>query len=84
MSENNKPVEMSAAELDEVAGGAFNIVDASNLNFSDEQVSVTALGANGGITNATAQKTKLSEQDLVQVQATGDFPGFPTGIFPSK
>ena len=82
MSEINKPMEMSSEELDTVAGGAFAATVAENLNFSDEQVNVTALGANGGITNLTAQDTDLSKQKLNQVQATGELPGIPD-IFPS-
>ena len=77
MSEINKPMEMSSEELDTVAGGAFAATVAENFNFSDEQVNVTALGADGGITNLNAQKTDLSKQQLQQVQATGSLPSIP-------
>jgi hypothetical protein len=37
MSDNIKPVELSAEELDTLAGGAFSFVDAHNFNFSDDR-----------------------------------------------
>ena len=83
MSKINKPMELSVEELDTVAGGALNIVDASNFNFSDTQAVLTNVGADGGISNAAVQQTEVSKQELQQVQATGELPGLPN-IFASK
>ena len=38
MSDNIKPVELSAEELDNVAGGAFSFVDADNDNRLDHKL----------------------------------------------
>lgn len=77
MTEPNKMVEMTSEELDTVAGGAFNIVDASNFNFSDSQTSIVSIGADGGILSINQQETKVSKQELQQIQATGELPGIP-------
>ncbi|MBD2509774.1 hypothetical protein H6G91_21160 [Nostoc muscorum FACHB-395] len=74
MSDNIKPVELSAEELDKVAGGAFSFVDAHNFNALDQQTGGTVLGANGGIGSFTAQQTAVSQQDLHEIKATGLFP----------
>ena len=74
MSDNIKPVELSAEELDNVAGGAFSFVDADNDNRSDQQISETVLGPHGGIGSSTAQQTTISHQSLYEVKATGFFP----------
>jgi hypothetical protein len=74
MSDNIKPVELSAEELDNVAGGAFSFVDADNDNRLDQQVGETVLGPNGGIGSSTAQQTTISHQSLHEVKATGFFP----------
>lgn len=77
MTEHNKIVEMTSEELDTVAGGAFNIVDAFNFNFSDSQTSIVSIGADGGILSINQQETKVSKQELQQIQATGELPGIP-------
>ncbi len=77
MSDNIKPVELSSEELDNVAGGAFSNVDASNLNAIDAQAGATVLGADGGIGSFTTQETAVSEQHLFEIKATGVFPGTP-------
>ncbi|BAY30901.1 hypothetical protein NIES2107_27490 [Nostoc carneum NIES-2107] len=79
---DNKPMELSAEELDNVAGGATSAVFASNRNFLDEQVGSTVVGANGGISSQTAQKTVASEQYLAEFKSTGEgFPGLPGGFY---
>jgi hypothetical protein len=82
MSEINKPVEMTTDELDNVAGGAVNALDALNVNAKDAQFTLTDVGAKGGITNVNAQETEKSVQSLEQFQATGT-PAIPD-IFSSK
>ena len=77
MSDTDKLVEMSTEELDTVAGGAFVITDASNFNFSDSQTNFLSIGADGGIISLNTQETKLSKQELKQIQATGDLPALP-------
>jgi hypothetical protein len=77
MSENNHLVEMSVEELDEVAGGAFNIVDASNFNFLDSQTNIVRIGADGEILSISQQETKISKQELQQIQATGELSEIP-------
>ncbi|MBN3907040.1 MAG: hypothetical protein HWQ35_10905 [Nostoc sp. NMS1] len=74
MSDNIKPVELSAEELDNVAGGAFKFVNADNDNKLDTQESATILGAKGGITSLNAQETVESHQRLHEITATGFFP----------
>jgi hypothetical protein len=74
MSDNIKPVELSAEELDNVAGGAFSFVDADNDNRLDQQISETVLGPHGGIGSSTAQQTTTSHQSLHEIKATGFFP----------
>ncbi|QLE48069.1 hypothetical protein FD724_07980 [Nostoc sp. C057] len=74
MSDNIKPVELSAEELDNVAGGAFSFVDADNYNAIDQQAGATVLGANGGISSLNTQQTAVSHQSLHEVKATGLFP----------
>ncbi|MEH1976120.1 MAG: CTB family bacteriocin [Nostoc sp.] len=74
MSDNIKPVELSAEELDNVAGGSFSFVDADNDNKLDQQIGETVLGSNGGIGSSTAQQTTISHQSLHEVKATGFFP----------
>ncbi|MEH1866716.1 MAG: CTB family bacteriocin [Nostoc sp.] len=74
MSDNIKPVELSAEELDNVAGGAFSLVDAHNFNAIDQQAGATVLGANGGISSLNTQQTAVSEQNLFEIKATGFFP----------
>ncbi|MBC1223671.1 hypothetical protein GNF10_26245 [Nostoc sp. UCD121] len=74
MSDNIKPVELSAEELDNVAGGAFSFVDAHNFNAIDQQAGATVIGANGGISSLNTQQTAVSEQDLFEIKATGFFP----------
>ncbi|MBE8988517.1 CTB family bacteriocin [Nostoc sp. LEGE 12450] len=74
MSDNIKPVELSAEELDNVAGGAFSFVDAHNFNAIDQQAGATVIGANGGINSLNTQQTAVSEQDLFEIKATGFFP----------
>ncbi|BAY99511.1 hypothetical protein NIES37_34940 [Tolypothrix tenuis PCC 7101] len=82
MSDNIKPVELSAEELDIVAGGAAIATNAENRNFSDEQASAIIIGANGGIASFTTQKTAVSEQKLQDIRFTGDdLPGIPGGFF---
>ncbi|BAY30902.1 hypothetical protein NIES2107_27500 [Nostoc carneum NIES-2107] len=79
---DNMPMELSAEELDNVAGGAASLVDGSNFNFLDEQASAVIIGANGGIASFTAQKTAVSEQKLQEIKFTGDdLPGVPKGFF---
>ncbi|BAZ76566.1 hypothetical protein NIES50_51660 [Aulosira laxa NIES-50] len=79
---DNKPMELSAEELDNVAGGAFIATDASNLNAVDEQASATLLGAGGGISSLSSQKTAVSEQKLQDIRFTGEnLPGLPGGFF---
>ncbi|MEH2075836.1 MAG: CTB family bacteriocin [Nostoc sp.] len=74
MSDNIKPVELSAEELDNVAGGAFSFVIADNENKLDQQTGGTVLGPNGGIGSVTAQQTVVSHQSLQEIKATGFFP----------
>jgi hypothetical protein len=74
MSDNIKPVELSAEELDNVAGGAFSFVLADNDNRLDQQTGGTVLGPNGGIGSVTAQQTAVSHQSLQEIKATGFFP----------
>ncbi|MEJ6484969.1 CTB family bacteriocin [Nostoc punctiforme UO1] len=74
MSNNIQPIELSAEELDNVAGGAFSFVDADNDNRLDQQISETVLGPHGGIGSSTAQQTTTSHQSLYEVKATGFFP----------
>ncbi|MEH2093341.1 CTB family bacteriocin [Nostoc sp.] len=74
MSDNIKPVELSAEELDNVAGGAFSFVIADNENKLDQQTGGTVLGPNGGIGSVTAQQTAISHQSLQEIKATGFFP----------
>jgi hypothetical protein len=74
MSDNIKPVELSAEELDNFAGGAFSFVDADNDNRLDQQISETVLGPHGGIGSSTAQQTTTSHQSLYEIKATGFFP----------
>ncbi|MEH2307442.1 CTB family bacteriocin [Nostoc sp.] len=71
MSDNIKPVELSAEELDNVAGGAFSFVDADNYNAIDQQAGATVLGANGGISSLNTQQTAISHQSLHEIKATG-------------
>ncbi|MEH2202178.1 CTB family bacteriocin [Nostoc sp.] len=71
MSDNIKPVELSAEELDNVAGGAFSFVDADNFNALDQQVGQTVVGPHGGIGSSTAQQTAISHQSLHEIKATG-------------
>jgi hypothetical protein len=79
---DNKPMELSTEELDNVAGGAASLVIGSNLNAIDEQVGATNVGADGGITSLTAQKTAVSQQELKEIKFTGnDLPGIPGGLF---
>lgn len=81
---DNKPMELSTEELDNVAGGAASVVDASNFNFLDEQAGVVIIGANGGITSLTTQKTAVSKQELQEIKFTGEgLPGLPDGFFTS-
>ncbi|MBD2524583.1 MULTISPECIES: CTB family bacteriocin [unclassified Nostoc] len=74
MSDNIQPVELSAEELDNVAGGAFSFVDADNYNAIDQQAGATVLGANGGISSLNTQQTAVSHQSLHEIKATGLFP----------
>ncbi|AVH62266.1 MULTISPECIES: CTB family bacteriocin [unclassified Nostoc] len=74
MSDNIKPVELSAEELDNVAGGAFSFVIADNYNALDQQAGGTVLGPNGGIGSSTVQQTTVSHQSLQEIKATGFFP----------
>ncbi|ACC80476.1 CTB family bacteriocin [Nostoc punctiforme] len=74
MSDNIQPIELSAEELDNVAGGAFSFVDADNDNKLDQQISETVIGPHGGIGSSTAQQTATSHQSLYEVKATGFFP----------
>ncbi|AVH62268.1 CTB family bacteriocin [Nostoc sp. 'Peltigera membranacea cyanobiont' N6] len=74
MSDNIKPVELSAEELDNVAGGAFSFVIADNYNALDQQAGGTVLGPNGGIGSSTVQQTAISHQSLQEIKATGFFP----------
>jgi hypothetical protein len=74
MSDNIQPIELSAEELDNVAGGAFSFVDADNDNRLDQQISETVLGPHGGIGSSTAQQTTTSHQSLHEIKATGFFP----------
>ncbi|MEH2443021.1 CTB family bacteriocin [Nostoc sp.] len=71
MSDNIKPVELSAEELDNVAGGAFSFVIADNYNALDQQAGGTVVGPNGGITSSTVQQTAISHQSLQEIKATG-------------
>ncbi|MFN6465815.1 MAG: CTB family bacteriocin [Nostoc sp. DedVER02] len=71
MSDNIKPVELSAEELDNVAGGAFSFVIADNYNALDQQAGQTVVGPNGGITSSTVQQTAISHQSLEEIKATG-------------
>ncbi|MEJ6484971.1 CTB family bacteriocin [Nostoc punctiforme UO1] len=74
MSDNIQPIELSAEELDNVAGGAFSFVDADNDNKLDQQISETVIGPHGGIGSSTAQQTTTSHQSLHEIKATGFFP----------
>ncbi|MBD2524584.1 CTB family bacteriocin [Nostoc sp. FACHB-133] len=74
MSDNIQPIELSAEELDNVAGGAFSFVDADNYNAIDQQAGATVLGANGGISSLNTQQTAVSHQSLHEIKATGFFP----------
>ncbi|MEH2307446.1 CTB family bacteriocin [Nostoc sp.] len=74
MSDNIQPIELSAEELDNVAGGAFSYVDADNYNAIDQQAGATVLGANGGISSLNTQQTAVSHQSLHEIKATGLFP----------
>jgi hypothetical protein len=74
MSDNIQPIELSAEELDNVAGGAFSFVDADNDNRLDQQIGETVLGPHGGIGSSTAQQTTVSHQSLHEIKATGFFP----------
>ncbi len=78
MSDNIKPVELSSEELDNVAGGAFSLVEAHNFNFSDKQSGAVIIGADGGIASFTAQETVVSKQDLFEIKTTGE--ELPSGI----
>ncbi|MFN6488021.1 MULTISPECIES: CTB family bacteriocin [unclassified Nostoc] len=86
MSDNIEPVELSAEELDNFAGGAFSLVDAHNFNFSDKQTSAVIIGADGGIASFNSQETTISQQDLYEIKFTGEeFPsGIPSNLFPSS
>ncbi|MBD2509776.1 MULTISPECIES: CTB family bacteriocin [unclassified Nostoc] len=83
MPDDIKPVELSAEELDNVAGGAFSFVDAHNFNFSDKQSSAVIIGADGGIASFNSQETTISQQDLHEIKFTGEeFPsGIPSNLF---
>ncbi|MBD2509772.1 hypothetical protein H6G91_21150 [Nostoc muscorum FACHB-395] len=74
MSDNIQSIELSAEELDNVAGGAFSFVDADNYNAIDQQAGATVLGANGGISSLNTQQTAVSHQSLHEIKATGFFP----------
>ncbi|QHG15535.1 CTB family bacteriocin [Nostoc sp. ATCC 53789] len=74
MSDNIQPIELSAEELDNVAGGAFSFVDADNYNAIDQQAGATVIGANGGISSLNTQQTAVSHQSLHEIKATGLFP----------
>ncbi|QLE48072.1 hypothetical protein FD724_07995 [Nostoc sp. C057] len=74
MSDNIQPIELSAEELDNVAGGAFSFVDADNYNALDQQAGATVIGANGGISSLNTQQTAVSHQSLHEIKATGLFP----------
>ncbi|MEH1866721.1 MAG: CTB family bacteriocin [Nostoc sp.] len=74
MSDNIKPVELSAEELDNVAGGAFSFTIADNYNAIDQQAGATVIGANGGISSSNTQQTAVSHQSLQEIKATGFFP----------
>ncbi|QHG15533.1 CTB family bacteriocin [Nostoc sp. ATCC 53789] len=74
MSDNIQPIELSAEELDNVAGGAFSFVDADNYNAIDQQAGATVIGANGGISSLNTQQTAVSHQSLHEIKATGFFP----------
>ncbi|QIR40408.1 hypothetical protein HCG51_29435 [Tolypothrix sp. PCC 7910] len=79
---DNKPMELSAEELDIVAGGAVAATDASNSQILDEQASVVIIGANGGIASFNTQKTAASQQKLQEIKFTGDeISGIPGGFF---
>ncbi|BAY30898.1 hypothetical protein NIES2107_27460 [Nostoc carneum NIES-2107] len=79
---DNKPMELSTEELDNVAGGAASEVFGSNFNFSDQQIGSTVIGANGGISSQTAQQTTVSAQQLKEIKFTGEtLPGIPEGLF---
>ncbi|BAY30900.1 hypothetical protein NIES2107_27480 [Nostoc carneum NIES-2107] len=79
---DNKPMELSAEELDNVAGGAGSAVFGNNFNSVDQQIGSTVLGANGGISSQTAQQTTVSEQHLAELKFTGEgFPGLPGGFY---
>ncbi|BAY30897.1 hypothetical protein NIES2107_27450 [Nostoc carneum NIES-2107] len=79
---DNKPMELSAEELDNVAGGAASLVDAFNLIANDQQIGSTVVGANGGISSQTAQQTTVSAQQLKEIKFTGEtLPGIPEGLF---
>ncbi|MDZ7962007.1 MAG: CTB family bacteriocin [Aulosira sp. DedQUE10] len=79
---DNKPMELSAEELDIVAGGAVSVVDATNLNAIDEQASATLVPGSGGITSLNSQKTAVSQQQLKEIKFTGEsLPGLPDGFF---
>ncbi|QIR40404.1 hypothetical protein HCG51_29415 [Tolypothrix sp. PCC 7910] len=81
---DNKPMELSAEELDNVAGGAVSEVAAvSDINL-DTQASLLNIGAGGGIQSAQTQTTTESKQALNELKLTGEFPGVPSGFFGSK
>ena len=82
MSEN-KPMELSAEDLDNIAGGAFGLDNISNLNTLDTQASLVNVGADGGIQSAQVQKTTESKQTLQEIKATGEFSVVPANFFQS-
>ncbi|QIR40406.1 hypothetical protein HCG51_29425 [Tolypothrix sp. PCC 7910] len=78
---DNKPMELSAEELDNVAGGAVGLTNAFVENKLDTQASLVNIGANGGIQSAQTQTTTESKQALNELKLTGEFPGVPGGFF---
>lgn len=72
--ENKQPdelLELSNQELDEIAGGANSVTDASTENLSDAQFTFVNLPKEGGIISITQQETFFSEQDLKEFKDSG-------------
>ena len=70
MSENNKPMELSAQELDTVAGGALNVSAAHTENLIDVQAN-TLDADRSGVRSTNVQHTDDFAAQLAQLNQTG-------------
>jgi hypothetical protein len=73
MSQNNKPMELSVEELDNIAGGALNIAAAQTKELIDVQAN-TLDADRGGVRSTNFQATDDFKAALFQINQTGQ-PG---------